>query len=34
MDRTLGLGYATGSLILIAILIVILISWRLIVGSL
>lgn len=29
MDRTLGLGYATGSLILISILIAILITWRL-----
>jgi uncharacterized membrane-anchored protein len=29
MDRTLGLGYAMGSLILVSILIVILIAWRL-----
>jgi len=29
MDRTLGLGYATGSLILVSILIAILIIWRL-----
>ena len=29
MDRTLGLGYAIGSLILISILIIILITWRL-----
>ncbi|MCY7363697.1 MAG: hypothetical protein LH629_16760 [Ignavibacteria bacterium] len=28
MDRTLGLGYATGSLVLITILIVVLILWR------
>ncbi|HUS01958.1 MAG TPA: hypothetical protein VMY77_09535 [Chitinophagaceae bacterium] len=28
MDRTLGLGYAVGSLILVSILIVILITWR------
>ena len=34
MDRTLGLGYVTGSLILIAILLSILASWRLAVGSL
>ncbi len=34
MDRTLGFGYATGSLVLITILIVILVSWRLIVGNL
>lgn len=34
MDRTLGLGYATGSLTLTAILNVILVSWRLIVGNL
>jgi uncharacterized membrane-anchored protein len=34
MDRTLGLGYATGSLILVAILIAILAAWRWRVGSL
>ena len=34
MDRTLGLGYATGSLILIAILVAILAFWRYTVGSL
>lgn len=34
MDRSLGLGYATGSLILIAILITILATWRLTTGSL
>lgn len=34
MDRSLGLGYATGSLILIAILISILSIWRLTTGSL
>lgn len=34
MDRTLGLGYATGSLILIAILIGILFVWRYTEGSL
>jgi uncharacterized membrane-anchored protein len=34
MDRTLGLGYATGSLILIMALLSVLASWRLTVGSL
>ncbi|MBX7146117.1 MAG: hypothetical protein K1X44_02275 [Alphaproteobacteria bacterium] len=34
MDRTLGLGYATGSAILICILIAILMIWRFNVGSL
>ena len=34
MDRTLALGYATGSLILVAILIAILAAWRFSVGSL
>ena len=34
MDRTLGLGYATGSLILIFCLITTLIIWRLVVGTL
>jgi uncharacterized membrane-anchored protein len=34
MDRTLGLGYATGSLILVAILIAILAAWRLSAGAL
>lgn len=34
MDRTLELGYTTGSLILVSILIVILVIWRLVEGSL
>jgi uncharacterized membrane-anchored protein len=34
MDRTLGLGYATGSLILVSILIIVLTVWRLVEGSL
>jgi uncharacterized membrane-anchored protein len=34
MDRTLQLGYATGSLILVAILIAVLAAWRLAIGSL
>jgi uncharacterized membrane-anchored protein len=34
MDRTLNLGYATGSAILVSILILVLIAWRLSVGSL
>lgn len=34
MDRTLGLGYATGSLILVVLLAVILAVWRLAEGSL
>jgi uncharacterized membrane-anchored protein len=34
MDRTLGLGYAVGSLILVAILCVVLAAWRLSVGTL
>ncbi|HEY9833887.1 MAG TPA: hypothetical protein V6D26_25275 [Stenomitos sp.] len=34
MDRTLGLGYATGSLILVTILLAILAFWRLNIGSL
>ncbi len=34
MDRTLGLGYATGSMILVTILLVIFAGWHLSVGSL
>lgn len=34
MDRTLGLGYATGSMILVTILIAVLAFWRFTVGSL
>lgn len=34
MDRTLELGYANGSLILIAILVLVLAAWRLLVGTL
>lgn len=34
MDRTLGLGYATGSMILITILLMTLAFWRFSVGSL
>ncbi len=34
MDRTLGLGYATGSAILISLLVSILVIWRLVEGSL
>jgi uncharacterized membrane-anchored protein len=34
MDRTLGLGYAKGSLILVSLLIAVLIAWRLTQGSL
>ena len=34
MDRSLGLGYATGSLILVGLLILVLTVWRLSVGSL
>lgn len=34
MDRTLGLGYMTGSLILVSILIAVLAVWRLATGSL
>ncbi len=34
MDRTLGLGYAIGSLILVSILIAVLALWRFIVGTL
>ncbi len=34
MDRTLGLGYATGSLILVSLLIIILVIWRLVEGNL
>ncbi|MEJ0096281.1 MAG: hypothetical protein WDN46_23625 [Methylocella sp.] len=34
MDRTLGLGYATGSIILVTILLCILLAWRFSVGSL
>jgi uncharacterized membrane-anchored protein len=33
MDRTLGLGYAIGSLILVSILIAVLVLWRFIVGT-
>ncbi len=34
MDRSLGLGYATGSAILIAILVTVLLAWRFTLGSL
>jgi uncharacterized membrane-anchored protein len=34
MDRTLGFGYATGSTILVTILIGVLATWRLIIGNL
>jgi uncharacterized membrane-anchored protein len=34
MDRTLGLGYAVGSFILVSILIIILVTWRYVEGSL
>ncbi|WP_421739062.1 hypothetical protein [Caulobacter sp.] len=34
MDRSLGLGYATGSAILIAILVTVLLTWRFTLGSL
>jgi uncharacterized membrane-anchored protein len=34
MDRTLELGYATGSLIIVSVLILILVTWRLMEGSL
>jgi uncharacterized membrane-anchored protein len=34
LDRTVGLGYATGSLILVSLLIVVLAIWRMSVGSL
>lgn len=34
MDRTLGLGYATGSLILVTLLLVMLAFWRFSIGSL
>jgi uncharacterized membrane-anchored protein len=34
MDRTLDLGYTTGSIILVSLLIVILITWKLVDGSL
>jgi uncharacterized membrane-anchored protein len=34
MDRTLGLGYATGSLILVVLLIVALASWYVLIGNL
>jgi len=34
MDRTLGLGYEAGSLILVSILVAVLLAWRLNVGSL
>ena len=34
MDRTLELGYATGSLIIVSVLIIILVTWRLVEGSL
>lgn len=34
MDRTLGLGYATGSIILASILVIILVFWRFSIGSL
>jgi uncharacterized membrane-anchored protein len=34
MDRTLGLGYATGALILVSILIIVLLAWRYAEGSL
>jgi uncharacterized membrane-anchored protein len=34
MDRTLGLGYAAGSLILVSILIITLITWKITEGSL
>lgn len=34
MDRTLGLGYATGSAILVSLLIAILVVWRVTIGSL
>ncbi len=34
MDRTLGLGYATGSAILLSLLILVLIIWRMTTGSL
>jgi len=34
MDRTLGLGYTLGSLILVSLLVIILIVWRLSTGSL
>jgi uncharacterized membrane-anchored protein len=33
MDRTLGLGYALGSAILVTILIAVLITWRLVMGN-
>ncbi|MBS0198174.1 MAG: hypothetical protein JSR77_15580 [Planctomycetes bacterium] len=33
MDRTLGLGYATGSMILIGLLITALVAWRVVEGS-
>ncbi|MCE9637074.1 MAG: hypothetical protein K8T90_15320 [Planctomycetes bacterium] len=34
MDRTLGLGYARGSLILVSCLVAVLIAWRVVEGSL
>lgn len=34
MDRTLGLGYATGSLILVSLLVIMLFTWRAVEGSL
>lgn len=34
MDRTLGLGYVTGSLILVSILMAVLAAWRYTTGSL
>ncbi len=33
MDRTLGLGYATGATILVSLLAAILVTWRLVLGS-
>lgn len=33
MDRTLGLGYAGGSMILAAVLVTVLVVWRLVLGS-
>lgn len=34
LDRTVGLGYATGSLLLVSLLVIVLAIWRLSVGSL
>jgi uncharacterized membrane-anchored protein len=33
MDRSLGLGYALGSLILVTILVLVLVTWRLVMGN-